>query len=407
MARRLDDRAGLATVLVRAYWSDLHRAEVLEMLGEARDLAADLGDIDLEAEAMEWRIASLMAMGEIDAASRELALVYEKARRTGQPFNIHVAEHYASAISLLAGRLADAEGAAERSREWGRLLTGRDASGIYGIQMFGVWREQGRLSEFAPVVRLLADGERGGPWRAGFAALLTEIGMDDEVRRELGRIRRAGLEGFRVSLWLASLTYLADACSAVADVEVAALVYPELAPLSGASVMIGHGVACYGAADRYLGMLAATLGDLDAAERHFEAALALNGEMGARTWLAHTAYEYGRMLLTRGDRARAESLLAEATALGESIGMPTLLARIRALGARPARAEGLPDDLSQRELDVLRLVARGLSNREIGAALHISGHTAANHVSSILRKTESANRTEAAAYAYRRGLASS
>jgi DNA-binding CsgD family transcriptional regulator len=229
--------------------------------------------------------------------------------------------------------------------------------------------------------------------------------MDDGVRRELERIRRAGLEGFRESLWLASLTYLADACSAVGDAEVAALVYPELAPLSGANVMIGHGVACYGAADRYLGMLAATLGDLDAAERHFEAALVLNREMGGRTWLAHTAYEYGRMLVSRGDRPGAESLLAEATALGESIGMPTLLGRIRALGARPAPAQALPDDLSQREVDVLRLVARGLSNRDIGSALHISEHTAANHVRSILRKTESANRTEAAAYAYKRGLA--
>ena len=44
----------------------------------------------------------------------------------------------------------------------------------------------------------------------------------------------------------------------------AAILYPELAPLSGGNVMIGHLVACYGAADRYLGMLAATLGDSEA-----------------------------------------------------------------------------------------------------------------------------------------------
>ena len=56
---------------------------------------------------------------------------------------------------------------------------------------------------------------------------------------------------------------------------------------------------------------------------------------------------------------------------------------------------------------MLRLVARGLSNREIGAALFISEHTAANHVRSILRKTESANRTEATSYAYGRGLVAS
>ena len=47
----------------------------------------------------------------------------------------------------------------------------------------------------------------------------------------------------------------------------AALVYPELEPFAGANVMIGHLVACYGAADRYLGMLAATLGEPERAPR--------------------------------------------------------------------------------------------------------------------------------------------
>ncbi len=130
--------------------------------------------------------------------------------------------------------------------------------------------------------------------------------------------------------------------------------------------------------------------------------------MGARTWLAHTAHEHGRMLLARGrleDRARAESLLASAAALAEEIGMAALVARIRALGSARLTQVALPDGLSPREIEILRLVARGLSNREIGGELTISEHTAANHVRSILRKTGSVNRTEAASYAHRRGLA--
>ena len=65
----------------------------------------------------------------------------------------------------------------------------------------------------------------------------------------------------------------------------------------------------------------------------------------------------------------------------------------------------LPAGLSPREAQILELVARGLSNREIGDSLTISEHTAANHIRSILRKTECANRTEAASYAHRHGLA--
>ncbi len=407
MARRIGDRHGLASVLMRAYWAreETSLREVLAMLTEAIEIAVEIGDVEIRAEAMEWRVSALIALADIDGARTELAAVHELAQRSGQPFILHVAEHYGSALALLGGRLAEAETAAERSREWGRLLRGRDASGVFGIQMFGIRREQGRLSELAPVVRILAAGEGGGSWRPGLAALLAELGMDDEVRHELARVRREGLAPFRESLWIASLTYLADAAAAVGDAELAAVLYPELAPLSGTNVMIGHGVACYGAADRYLGMLAATLGERERAEAHLAAAMDLNRRMGAPTWLAYTAYEYGRMLTAAGQAERAAPLVAQAAALAEGIGIPTLLSRVAALGPVGPAAPALPDGLSPREAEILRLVARGLSNREIGAELTISGHTAANHVRSILRKTECANRTEAAAYAYRRGLA--
>jgi DNA-binding CsgD family transcriptional regulator len=169
--------------------------------------------------------------------------------------------------------------------------------------------------------------------------------------------------------------------------------------------MVGHLVGCYGAADRYLGMLAATLGESERAEAHFERAIELNERMGAVTWLAHTAYEYARLLLARGrgERDGAGALLGKAAGLAEQIGMPALLARIRALGAS-APAAPLPAGLSSREVQILALVARGLSNREIGRTLFISEHTAANHIRSILRKTGCANRTEAASYAHRHGL---
>ncbi len=410
MARDLEDRVGLATILMRSYWSlgASSLGEILEMVTEARDLGDELGNTEIRAEAMAWRVPTFVALGDMEAARSEVAALRETAERTAQPFMLHVAEHYGSALALCDGRLAEAEHLALRSHDWSRLLTGRDASGVYGIQMFSVRREQGRLAEFAPVIRILAGEGRGaGPWRPGFVALLAELGMEVEARRELTRLAADGLDGYRESLWLTSLTYLTDACAAVGDEATAALVYPELEPLGGANVMIGHLVSCYGAADRYLGMLAATLGDPDRAVGHFERALELNRRMGAETWLAHTAYEYGRLLLARGrgDREEAGALLGEAAALAERIGMPALLARITALGTTALAAAGLPDGLSPREVQILALVARGHSNREIGQALTISEHTAANHVSSILRKTGCSNRTEAASYAHRHRLA--
>jgi DNA-binding CsgD family transcriptional regulator len=406
MARRIGDRPGLAKVLMASYWGRNTRSleEILERLAEARDLAVELGDKDGEAESMEWRVSALMALGRMGSAKRELAATRRLALDTRQPFILHVVEHYRSAFALLTGDLEQAEQAAERSREWGRLLSGRDASGVYGVQMFGVRREQGRLAELAPVIRVLADDDGGtGAWRPALAATLAELAMDEQVRDQLDRVQASGLEAFRQSLWLASLAYLADAAAAVSHTGIAALVYDAMRPNAGENVMVGHGVACYGSADRYLGMLAATLGETEAAAEHFEQALEANRGQGARTWLAHTGYQYGRMLFRSGEHARAQRLLGEAATLAESVGMPTLLARARALLAGPATA--LPDDLSPREVEVLRLAARGLTNREIGSSLFISEHTAANHMRSILRKTACANRAEATAYAYERGLA--
>ncbi|MFZ0088742.1 MAG: AAA family ATPase [Solirubrobacteraceae bacterium] len=410
MARRIGDQRGLAIVLMRSYWSRAERnlGRTLEMLTEARELAEALGELETQTEAMEWRIAGLIALGDLGAAERELAEVHALAARARQPFPLHVAEHYASTIALCVGRLDDAEAAANRSHEWSRLLTGRRASGIFGIQMFGIRREQGRLAELAAITRMLAGSERAqSTWRPGLAALLAELGMEAEARRELDRVRRDGFDSLRSSLWVASLTYLADACAIVGDDALAAVIYPELVPLSGGNVVVGHGVACYGAADRFLGLLATTLGDHDRAVDHYEVALAVNRRMGADTWLAHTLYAYGRSLRMRGragDGARASELLSESAALADRIGLPVLLNRARALGAATNGAPTLPDDLTWRELEILRLIAAGLSNRSIGEQLSISGHTVANHVRSILRKTGAANRTDAAVYAYRHAL---
>src|SRR4051812_12014314 len=332
MARRVQDRRGLAGVLVGSYWSrgTTPLEEILGMLTEAQALGEEMGDTEIRAEAMSWRGAAFVDLCDLASARAEAAALLETAEQTAQPFIIHVAEHYGSAIALCDGRLEEAEARARRSHEWSLLLTGRDASGVYGIQMFSVQRERGRLAELAPVVRILAgEATREGPWRPGLAALLAELGMEVEARRELSRLVADGLEPFRESLWLASLAYLADAaaapggeggggpgvpgpeppagghgangpplacCGAAAlgDEVVAALVYPELEPLAGANVTIGHLVSCYGAADRYLGMLATTLGEWDRAEEHFERGMGLNRTMGADTWLARTAYEYAR-----------------------------------------------------------------------------------------------------------------
>ncbi len=72
---------------------------------------------------------------------------------------------------------------------------------------------------------------------------------------------------------------------------------------------------------------------------------------------------------------------------------------------RPSDLPPTREPLTEREMEVLRLVARGLSNEEIAERLYIGERTARTHVSNILSKLHLANRTQAALYALREGLA--
>jgi DNA-binding NarL/FixJ family response regulator len=111
-------------------------------------------------------------------------------------------------------------------------------------------------------------------------------------------------------------------------------------------------------------------------------------------------------------RAAATSdLLAEAESVGATLVVASRRAAARALGSEASAlqnsaSEGSkPHGLSERELDVLRLVASGKENSEIAQTLVISPKTVKNHVSRILSKLGLKNRVEAAVFAVRQDLA--
>lgn len=93
-------------------------------------------------------------------------------------------------------------------------------------------------------------------------------------------------------------------------------------------------------------------------------------------------------------------------ARGESPLDPTIARKVLHELAHPADRPATPQPLTARELEVLRLVAHGLSNHEIAARLVITDLTVRTHVSNILGKLHLASRTQAALYALREGLAS-
>jgi len=169
-------------------------------------------------------------------------------------------------------------------------------------------------------------------WRCGHASALSNLGRLDEAQAELRDLARDNFAIFPRDGDLAiSMVLLADVRHAVSDAEIAAQIYGLLGPIaSGLVVDTGPLAMCYGAADRPIGMLAATMGRWEEAESRFESAIKTDTAMGARPWVAWTKRHYARMLARRaaeGDREKALRLLADALDTAQELGMKLLTDR--------------------------------------------------------------------------------
>jgi len=150
-------------------------------------------------------------------------------------------------------------------------------------------------------------------------------------------------------------------------------------------------------------------GTAETAARLFGAAESLRETLGVPVDTAlRNAYERG-VASTR--EALGAEAFAAAWAAGRALPLARAVAEAMAVEAEPPRAESggqaqqiTSHGLTRREVDVLRLLAEGRSDREIAAALFISPKTAGVHVSHLLAKLGVRSRSAAVAYALRRGL---
>ncbi len=158
------------------------------------------------------------------------------------------------------------------------------------------------------------------------------------------------------------------------------------------------------AAHRTLGELATGDGHAADAATHLADALALAEACAAPYERALALLALADLHATTRDRAGALAALAEARALLAPLAARPALARADALAERRAAPRD-PAGLTAREAAVLRLVARGLTNREAAAHLAVSPRTVGAHLDAIYGKLGVATRTAAAHEARRRGLA--
>jgi DNA-binding CsgD family transcriptional regulator len=406
MARQLADERLIGGALVAGLIQVMTEPGInqreLTRAGELREIALRTGEYDLLGTAGTYRAMASYMGGRIDgwyAGWDDLRLV---STRTAQPFWEWLMGCYEYCHLFMRGDFAKAEVSTERNRELGYGFGTDDTEGSYGTQMYLLRRETGQLDGIRDLMDDIPVGD--GSWSPGLLALYTELGYDQAARRLLREILE-GIRGahMRAAVWPATLVFLAEAASHLEDVGAAEMIRPWLSEYEGLNLMAGHSIAVFGSADRYLGMIDLTLGDLEQAEMHFERSLTMDRLTRSVVHEGETLARFAMMLNRRdgpADRPRAAALREEARALATPIGDRRVLRLLD--GARVVTDR--PDGLTPREVEVLRLLARGASNKEIGDRLFISQNTAANHVRNILIKTGSSNRTQAAIYAADSGL---
>jgi DNA-binding NarL/FixJ family response regulator len=144
-------------------------------------------------------------------------------------------------------------------------------------------------------------------------------------------------------------------------------------------------------------------GQLADAATHLELALRLADDCAAPFERAQTLLALADLHDARGEPDSAGRQRDAAQAICAELGATRVLAR-RAVPTKRARPEPYPAGLTAREVEVLRLLAQGESNREIASALFLSVRTVERHLSNAYGKIAARNRADATAYAVRRLL---
>jgi len=200
---------------------------------------------------------------------------------------------------------------------------------VWTTQLFFLYRERGRLADVYPVAKPAIDANPGIiAFTSGLALMELELGRADDAVAQFDAI---AADDFAVvprdATWTACLTVLTELCAALADAPRARVLYDLLAPRRGSLAVWVWGVACAGSVDRYLGMLAATMGDAPVAAEHYEAALAQEESIGATPLAARTRYWFGRLLVGSTDaaeRERGRLLLEGSRRSADELGMAAL-----------------------------------------------------------------------------------
>ncbi len=342
VARRLGDPVVLASCLHcrnHAVWGPGGAEERLAAGREIVGLAERGGDRELALQGHAWCETALLELGEVAGLDAEAAAYDRLAEELGQPRYRWYAATRRAMRTLLTGDLDAGERMARHALALGRRTAEPDAEDVFACQMGMVWHERPTeetshlWAELRPRYDSLPPhSARVMAWHAHHIRITLESGHDEEARAELDWFRAIGVDEVEKTVfWTPTVALLSGAVAELGSAEEKRMLYALLVPYAGGNVVCGGAVSFWGSCSHHLGVLAASLGDWDNAERHLTHAAGVHERMGARAYVARTRLESASMFTARGrpeDAEQARALLDLVDNDAGQLGLPVVARRV-------------------------------------------------------------------------------
>jgi hypothetical protein len=334
LAREKGDVSDLPYVLrdhFHATWSadtlrarERTAAEMLELADRLDDPLARIWALDrsVHVAAESGRLRQAMGVSTALLALTEVL---------GQPRLRWHATYYGAGLAAMAGDLEEAERLADAAARLGEQAGEPDTLMIYFGQQATIRLERGRTAEVVDMLEQATEANPGIPaFEAGLCAVLCDVGRESEAAARLEGAAARRFADIPVNqVYSTAVAMWARTAADVGSERAAGLLYDLIEPWRDG--LVWNGAIGYGAAESYLGMLAATLGSHDRAREHFAAASQLHQQEGVKGWEALSLCYSARSLLSAGDSEEARTTALRALALARETSHETSARRADAL----------------------------------------------------------------------------
>ncbi len=335
-ARTLGDPEALAHALLASIQAlvPLTRSTVrtaLERNREAWHLLATLDEPELMFVIAQYAVNASLALGDRDELDLWISKMDDVADRAGTLFARYVLATDRHCIAFLDGDLDRAEKLADVASSLAEDLH-EDVSGVHGGQVFLIRREQDRLRELAPVLRVVLQQRPESLWLPGLSLILAEAGMHDEARDRLELLAADNCALVpRDDLFPGVLAFMAETAFLVGAAHLTSTLRAEIAPFDGV-MLSGHAFSYLGSNRRYKGLLAELDGQVHEAADDYDAAADFERQLRAPIWLARALVDGARVRRRMGETAAARERAAEARDISDRLGLVAVRRLVDELG---------------------------------------------------------------------------